>query len=177
MFNFYAYEASQHSKEVSEIEQYRAHHRRICRGIQPDSALNQTKDFDVDDGRARKMSARCRRQQQQIPVSNQFSDNDEMHATFNAFDFSASPEAFNEILQPFEGQAAGLSCQGGQQLDGAMSNNSSLWERRFPDHRKSETSVRQLPKLGKDALWGGHVHYATHDAQRQASYNQPQYFA
>ncbi|EEY57382.1 uncharacterized protein PITG_11233 [Phytophthora infestans T30-4] len=148
MFQFHASESPKVDEKAADIERYRARHRRMCRGQLPDATPSpQIEDLDVEDGRTRKISAKWRQQTQpqQVPVSNQLHDA-EMHVGFNAFDFSASPEA-------------------------------SLWGRRFPGHQASGHPVKQLPTLGQEALWGGRVHYTTQDAQRQALYYQPQYYA
>lgn len=176
MFNFLSSEGSQFNEKADEVEQYRARHRRIHRGQGPDTAPNpQVEDLDVEDGRTRKVSAKWRRQQQrEVPVSNQFLDNAKMHVPLNAFDIVASPEAFQETQNDQERTAAPLACQ---QANDAMENHSTLWERRLSDRQNAEGSTRQLPTLEEEALWGGRVNFATHDAQRQMLYYQPQYFA
>eukprot|EP00644_Phytophthora_capsici_P004500 jgi/Phyca11/111136/e_gw1.19.296.1 len=89
------------SLPVSDIEKFRARHRRLCRVQQqclsPNSSIE---SLDVDDGRRRKVSAKWR-QRQQTQHCNQLDDGywpksagTEMHLGFNAFDFSASPEGF-----------------------------------------------------------------------------------
>ncbi|GMF17511.1 unnamed protein product [Phytophthora lilii] len=136
----------------------------------------------MEDGRTRKISAKWRQQQQQqqVPVTNQFddagwADDAETHVGFNAFDFSASPEAFDgSEQQQGQSKAPAEPSQDNQQVEQEQeARNASLWERR----RQQDGLGRQLPTLGQDALWGGPVHYATHDAQRRALYYQPQYYA
>ncbi|ETM50096.1 hypothetical protein L914_05804 [Phytophthora nicotianae] len=175
MFQFYASDGPKLDEKSTDIERHRARHRRMCRGQQPDATPSpQVEDLDMDDGRTRKISAKWRQQtqQQQVPASNQFHDA-EMHFGFNAFDFSASPEAFHEAEEQ-QTESKAPPCQNNQD---ATDKNASLWERRFPDHRQPGNPVKQLPTLGQDALWGGRVHYITQDAQRQALYYQPQYYA
>ncbi|KAG7379909.1 hypothetical protein PHYPSEUDO_008031 [Phytophthora pseudosyringae] len=90
------------SLPASEIERFRARHRRLCRGQQAASpSSSRIEALDVDEGRTRKISANWRHKQQQTQLRNQFDDGywpksagTEMHLGFNAFDFSASPEAF-----------------------------------------------------------------------------------
>jgi hypothetical protein len=171
MFQFYAAEGPKANQEAADIERFRARHRRLCRGQKPEATPSpQVEDLDVEDGRTRKVSAKWRQQQQrQIPVSNQF-DDAEMHMGFNAFDFSASPEAFGETAQQQQQQESRAPlCPDNQ--DGVTS--SSLWGRR----KQPGTPARELPTLGQDALWGGPVHYANREAQRRALYYQPQYYA
>ncbi|KAG6620072.1 uncharacterized protein IUM83_05768 [Phytophthora cinnamomi] len=188
MFQFYSSEGPKFGEQAAEIERFRARHRRLCRGQQPMDATHspQVEDLDVEDGRTRKISAKWRQQQQQQqqqvpPVSNQFDDAScGMHVGFNAFDFSASPEAFYESEQQQQHESSASSCEDNQLEQDQQSsafNSASLWERRFPGLRQPGEPVRQLPTLGQDALWGGPVHYASHEAQRRALYYQPQYFA
>ncbi|KAG2844791.1 hypothetical protein JG687_00003132 [Phytophthora cactorum] len=177
MFQFYSAAGPKLDEKAADIERYRARHRRMCRGQQLDATPSpQVEDLDVEDGRTRKISAKWRQQTQpqQVPVCNQFHDGAEMHMGFNAFDFSASPEAFNATGQQMESKAASPSCQDNQDTG---DKNNSLWERRFPGLRQPGRPVKQLPTLGQDALWGGRVHYTTQDAQRQTLYYQPQYYA
>ncbi|GMF20932.1 unnamed protein product [Phytophthora fragariaefolia] len=183
MFQFYGSDAPKPGDDAAEIERFRARHRRLCRGQQPDAPSAQVEDLDVDDGRTRKVSAKWRQQQQQlqVPVSNQFDDANwaadaEMHAGFNAFDFSASPEAFGEQQQQSNAPREDNQLEQDQDEGGAF-KSTSLWERRFTGVRQPGGPSRQLPTLGKDALWGGPVHYVTHDAQRRALFYQPQYYA
>ncbi|KAE9046368.1 hypothetical protein PR003_g5544 [Phytophthora rubi] len=180
MFQFYAADGPKFSEEAAEIERFRARHRRLCRGQTPDVTPSpQVEDLDVDDGRTRKISAKWRQQQQQQqqvpPVSNQTDDanwatDSEMSMGFNAFDFSASPEAFYESEQQQE------ESNNQEEQDDAF-KSASLWERRFPGLRQPGGPIRQLPTLGQDALWGGPAHYATQEAQRRVLYYQPQYYA
>ncbi|KAK1932039.1 hypothetical protein P3T76_012539 [Phytophthora citrophthora] len=185
MFKFYSVGGPTTDQEEAEIERYRARHRRLCRGQKPESMPSaQVEDLDVDEGRTRKISAKWRQQQQpqQMPVGNQFQDGAEMPMSFNAFDFSASPECFYETeQQALESKAAAPNCQDNQleQQEGeqdAAGKNGRLWERRFSG-RGLSGQTKQMPTLGQDALWGGPVHYATHDAQRRAAFYQPQYYA
>ncbi|KAF4046736.1 hypothetical protein GN244_ATG01127 [Phytophthora infestans] len=180
MFQFHASESPKVDEKAADIERYRARHRRMCRGQLPDATPSpQIEDLDVEDGRTRKISAKWRQQTQpqQVPVSNQFHDA-EMHVGFNAFDFSASPEAFHEPQeQQTESKAPASGQDNNQQTLHVEHDASSLWGRRFPGHQASGHPVKQLPTLGQEALWGGRVHYTTQDAQRQALYYQPQYYA
>ncbi|KAK1945467.1 hypothetical protein P3T76_002515 [Phytophthora citrophthora] len=91
---------------ASEIEKFRARHRRLCRVQQQSlSPSPRIESLDVDDGRRRKTSAQWRQKKQNC---NQLDDGywpksagTEMHLGFNAFDFSASPEGFyDEALEP-----------------------------------------------------------------------------
>ncbi|KAL3672197.1 hypothetical protein V7S43_002859 [Phytophthora oleae] len=188
MFKFYSADGPTVEQEEADIERYRARHRRFCRNQQPETTPSaQVEDLDVDEGRTRKISAKWRlqqQQQQQIPVNNQFGDGSEMPINFNAFDFSASPEAFYETEKPLESKAAAPSCQDNQleQQEGehdTAGKNGRLWERRFSGFGLPGVPgpTKQLPTLGQDALWGGPMHYTTQDAQRRALYYQPQYFA
>ncbi|KAH7477253.1 uncharacterized protein KRP23_7926 [Phytophthora ramorum] len=186
MFQFYASEGPKFGEEAVEIERYRARHRRLCRGQTPDAAPSpQVEDLDVEDGRTRKIPAKWRQQQQQqqVPVSNQFDEANwtgaaGTHMGFNAFDFSTSPEAFGETgEQQLESKAP--SCQDNQQQEQQQaedfkSSTGRLWERRL---QQPDGPAKQLPTLGQDALWGGPVHYATHDAQRRSLFYEPHYYA
>lgn len=158
---------------------YRARHRLICRGHQSSaSPSTQVEDLDIEDGRARKISTKWRRQQlQQLPVTNQLSNSVETLVGFNAFDFSASPEAFHETQQLNSRKLVSPSNKSNQEDQHTNNNHSSLWERRVSVSQQSKIPARHVPTLGKDALWGGQVHYSTQDAQRQALYHRPQYYA
>lgn len=181
MFKFYSADGPTVDQKEAEIERYRARHRRLCRNQQPETTPSaQVEDLDVDEGRTRKISAKWRQQQQQqqMPVNSQFDDGSELPMSFNAFDFSSSPEAFYETeQQTLENKAAAPSCQDNQvEQEGehdAAGKNGRLWERRY----SGLGPTKQLPTLGQDALWGGPVHYATQDAQRRAAFYQPQYYA
>jgi hypothetical protein len=93
---------------MSEIERFRARHRRMARGQQQPASVR-VESLDVDDGRTRKISATWR-QRQQLAQRNHFDDGiwpqsagTEMHLGFNAFDFSSSPEAFcDDTEEPAE---------------------------------------------------------------------------
>lgn len=185
MFSFYASSSPDNNAPAADIERYRAKHRRMCRG-QPDvSPSSQIEDLDVQDGRTRKISAKWRQKQQQARLGNQGDDGywpeacgTEMHVGFNAFDFSASPEAFYEPEEPEQQVEDKPRCPENNQSEQQQEfRSASLWERRFPGLRQPGGPIRQLPTLGQDALWGAPVHYATHDAQRRALYYQPQYYA
>ncbi|KAF4317558.1 hypothetical protein BBO99_00003290 [Phytophthora kernoviae] len=179
------------NEQTPEIERYRAKHRRLCRGQdQSTTTSSQVEDLDVQDGRTRKISANWRQKQQQTQLSNQFDDGHwpeaagtEMHVGFNAFDFSASPEAFIEAEEPQQIEEK-PRCQRNssqeateQQRMSMEFNSASLWERRFPGLRQPGAPIRQVPTLGQEAMWGAPVHYATYDAQRRALFYQPQYYA
>ncbi|KAG1711404.1 hypothetical protein DVH05_008656 [Phytophthora capsici] len=90
------------SKEELEIERFRAHHRCTHRGHQSNAMDNRNAEsLDVEGGRVRKVSAKWRQRQHQTQRGLGFDDGiwpvsagTEMHIGFNAFDFSACPEAF-----------------------------------------------------------------------------------
>ncbi|KAL3674830.1 hypothetical protein V7S43_000757 [Phytophthora oleae] len=96
------------SKKVPEIERFRAHHRCIHRGHQPTVMGNRNAEsLDVEGGRTRKVSAKWRQRQHQAQRGLGFDDGiwpvsagTEMRIGFNAFDFSACPEAFNAEEEP-----------------------------------------------------------------------------
>ncbi|RLN37087.1 hypothetical protein BBJ28_00007941 [Nothophytophthora sp. Chile5] len=182
------------AEDVAEIERFRARQRKLRRvQRQPEQLSSKVEDLDVHEGRTRKIPAKWRQQQQQQQqqqYSNQQHDDGdwpvsagtEMHMGFNAFDFSASPEAF------FEPEQQQLEAEGQGLYDDSNSNNDtpekpqssktkSLWERRFTGHHQLQEPERPKPKLGHDALWGAPAHFATYGAQRQALYHQPQYYA
>ncbi|CAI5701677.1 hypothetical protein KXD40_002879 [Peronospora effusa] len=86
----------------SEIERFRARQRRRCRGQAVATSRMKMEKLDIDNGRSRKISANW--QQQRIQCCNQDDDGiwsrsagTEMHLGYNAFDFSASPEAFYDV--------------------------------------------------------------------------------
>ncbi|CAI5724295.1 hypothetical protein KXD40_001001 [Peronospora effusa] len=182
MFRFFTSNGSKFNEQAAEIEKYRARHRQLCRNQQPDATRStHVEDLDVEDGRTRKISAKWRQEhehEQQFPVGNQLDA--EMHMSSNAFDFSTSPEAFYETEQQQQQlESKGPSCQNNQQSEEQTRKrnaNGSLWERRSLV-RPTSGSARQVPTLGKEALWGSPMHYVTQDAQRQALYFQPQYYA
>ncbi|CAI5710890.1 unnamed protein product [Peronospora destructor] len=176
MFRF----TSNGSTSAADIEKYRARHRQLCRSQQTDTTLStHVGHLGVEDERTRKIPSKWRQQQeQQIPVGNQLDA--EVHRGSNAFDFSTSPEAFYETEQQQQQMKSEVSfCQDNQQSEKQKRErnaNGSLWERRFLD-RSTSGSARQLPTLGQDALWGSPMYNVTQDAQRQALYFKPQYFA
>ncbi|EEY54930.1 uncharacterized protein PITG_08502 [Phytophthora infestans T30-4] len=87
------------NEDATEIERFRARHRRLLRRQQQQHSPAKVKDLDEDDGRRRKVSANWRRKQQE-----QQHQSDDSHWCqsmsagdgFNAFDFSTSPEAFHD---------------------------------------------------------------------------------
>ncbi|KAL4105408.1 hypothetical protein PRIC1_003473 [Phytophthora ramorum] len=185
------------SDEAAEIERFRARHRRLQR----DQTLLSTPSskvgpLDVDDGRTRKISAKSRQKQQQMQLKSQQDDGNwpvaagtEMHVGFNAFDFSASPEAFQEDPElHVESKSEPLDEKSEQKQKERMAgvakqvmsmgfNSAILWERRFPDQRQPGRFIRQLPTFGQSSVWSAPVHYATPNDQRRALYYQPQYYA
>ncbi|KAE8915687.1 hypothetical protein PF005_g22055 [Phytophthora fragariae] len=86
-----------------EVERFRARHRRLCRDHHENSPPNaKIESLDEDDGRTRKISAKWRERRLLQQTWHQHEDGywpksagTEMHLGFNAFDFTASPEAFN----------------------------------------------------------------------------------
>ncbi|EGZ16883.1 hypothetical protein PHYSODRAFT_503501 [Phytophthora sojae] len=103
----------QTNRSASEVERFRARHRRLCRGQPQSAALSLSSKVDApdeDEGRKRKISANWRQKQRQDRLCSQFEDGywpksagTEMHLGFNAFDFSSSPEAFcDEPVEPVE---------------------------------------------------------------------------
>ncbi|KAG3118339.1 hypothetical protein PI124_g1342 [Phytophthora idaei] len=95
------YDGPKFSREVSEIERFRARHRRLCRGQQDALPGSRIEALDVDGGRTCKISANWRQNQQQTQLRNQLDDGywpesagTEMHLGYNAFDSSAPPEGF-----------------------------------------------------------------------------------
>ncbi|ETI45917.1 hypothetical protein F443_09627 [Phytophthora nicotianae P1569] len=89
------------SRQVSEIERFRARHRRLCRGQQTALPGSRIEALDVDEGRTRKIPANWRKKQQQAQARNNLDDGywpesagTEMHLGYNAFDSIASPEGF-----------------------------------------------------------------------------------
>ncbi|KAJ8576318.1 hypothetical protein ON010_g2894 [Phytophthora cinnamomi] len=96
------------SDEAADVERFRDRHRRLCRDHQENSAPNSkhVESLDEDDGRTRKVSANWR---DKLQTWRQHEDGywpesagTEMHLGFNAFDFSASPEAFNDEPEALE---------------------------------------------------------------------------
>ncbi|KAL3670473.1 hypothetical protein V7S43_004792 [Phytophthora oleae] len=88
--------------QESEIERFRARHRRLCRDQQKSVATSKIENLDQDEGRTRKISSNWPQKHRQVS-SLQYEDGfwpgsagTEMRLAFNAFDFSASPEAFND---------------------------------------------------------------------------------
>ncbi|KAG7399000.1 hypothetical protein PHYBOEH_009993 [Phytophthora boehmeriae] len=175
------------NESPAEIERYRAKHRRLCRSQDQSATPSpQVEDLDVQDGRTRKISAKWRQKQQQTQLCNQMDDGHwpeaagtEMHVGFNAFDFSASPEAFVEAEEPqqIEEEPRCQQSSNQQPTPPVEHHSASLWERRFPGLTQPGAPIRQVPSLGQDAMWGAPVHYATYDAQRRAMFYQPQYYA
>ncbi|KAE8915688.1 hypothetical protein PF003_g78 [Phytophthora fragariae] len=100
-------------RSASEIERFRARHRRLCRESAALSLSPKVEALDEDGGRTRKISANWRQKQQRDRLCSEFEDGywpksagTEMHLGFNAFDFSSSPEAFyDEPEEPVEEKA------------------------------------------------------------------------
>ncbi|EGZ16887.1 hypothetical protein PHYSODRAFT_330939 [Phytophthora sojae] len=197
-------------EEAAEIERFRARHRRLHRD-QPGavgSAASRVEALDEDGGRRRKVSAKWRQQQQQqqqhhhhhhhhhhIPHHQSahrgpFEDVDdaELHGGFNAFDFSASPEAFFHD-EPRQVEAAAAEQQAQrlqQQLQQQQREEEEEQRRQHMAHVAQQVSAmgfntaslweQSSPCLG---MWRPPVQmpYAPHDDQRQCLHGQPQFFA
>ncbi|KAG6614771.1 uncharacterized protein IUM83_04116 [Phytophthora cinnamomi] len=110
-------DARKASQSASEVERFRAPHRRLCRDqLRPAALSPKVEPLDQDEGRTRKISTKWRQKQQHDRLCSQFEDGywpqsagTEMHLGFNAFDFSSSPEAFyDEPKEPPEGVKAPL---------------------------------------------------------------------
>ncbi|KAF4148116.1 hypothetical protein GN958_ATG02703 [Phytophthora infestans] len=89
------------SRELLEVERFRARHRRLCRGQQAALPVSRIEALDVEEDRTRKIPANWRQKQQQAQTLNHFDDGywpesagTEMHLGYNAFDSTASPEGF-----------------------------------------------------------------------------------
>ncbi|CAH0478566.1 unnamed protein product [Peronospora belbahrii] len=190
MFRFFSSDGPKPDEKAIDIEKYRACHRQLCQSQQPSVMCDMhAGTLNVEDERARKIPAKwCQKQRQQqqhtqVPMDNQLDV--EVPMSFNAFDFSTSSEAFYETKQQQQQQIenkAPSSCQDNQQFSEEQqiserpSSKGSLWERRVFACDTNE-SIRQVPTLGQDALWESPMHYDTKDAQQQALYFQPQYYA
>ncbi|CAH0517288.1 unnamed protein product [Peronospora belbahrii] len=96
------------SSDISEIEQFRARRRLLCRGQTTAMSPTENEEPIVEDGRMRKFSATWQQKQQLEQCHRQYdhaiwprSAGIEMCMGYNAFDFSASPEVFyDEPIEP-----------------------------------------------------------------------------
>ncbi|KAE8915573.1 hypothetical protein PF005_g30937 [Phytophthora fragariae] len=185
-------------EEAAEIERFRARHRRLHRDQPPAaSSASRVEALDEDGGRRRKVSAKWRHkhQQQQAPHRGPF-DDAEMLVGFNAFDFSASPEAFHDEPQHVEAANAEMQqqqdeeerrqhmAQVAQQVSAMGFNTASLWEQRLPGLRQPGGPIRQVPAaIGQSSpclsLWRppAQMPFAPHDDQRRCLHSQAQFFA
>ncbi|EGZ16886.1 hypothetical protein PHYSODRAFT_501770 [Phytophthora sojae] len=175
-----------YNDEATDIERFRARHRRLCRDYQENSAQTskRVESVDEDDGRKRKIPAKWRAKQCQ--TWNQHEDGywpesagTEMHLGFNAFDFSASPEAFNdEPEDPIEiidlrydtfceEDDLVLMADVAKQVTSMGFSSDSLWGWKLPGLRQS---TQQLPSLNRDGVWGGPIHHVTHSTPERALY-------
>ncbi|GMF49242.1 unnamed protein product [Phytophthora fragariaefolia] len=159
--------------------------------------------LDEDEGRARKISAKWRLKQQHDQLCRQLEDGywpksagTEMHLGFNAFDFSSSPEAFNdEVKEPVE--EIGPSCEPepeqGEVLKEqpeVLNDNTSTSDEdnRMTEVAKQVTAMgftvnlqrgspfQQLPNFGYNFTWGAPMHYTTNGDQRRAPYYRPLFY-
>ncbi|OWZ08733.1 hypothetical protein PHMEG_00018676 [Phytophthora megakarya] len=96
--------------DSSEIERLRARHRLLSRRQQNSTPVATIEDLDVDEGRRRKVSAKWRQQQSDDHWVE--ATHSETHTSFNAFNFSSCPEAFD---QPSTLTDKPLSCNNLQQ--------------------------------------------------------------
>ncbi|POM72684.1 Hypothetical protein PHPALM_10565 [Phytophthora palmivora] len=123
-----------------------------------------------------------------------------MHLGFNAFDFSASPEAFCddpeealEIKSPTidakqqdEEQpepsveiepASADEDERKQHMDNVAKQVNAMGFNSVSIIRQSGGPIRQLPTLYHNLRWEIPVHYAIYDDQRRALYYRPQHYA
>ncbi|GMF64542.1 unnamed protein product [Phytophthora lilii] len=105
--------------------------------------------LDVDEGRTRKISAKWRQKQQETHIRHQFDDGiwpqaagTEMHLGFNAFDFSASPEAFyDEPEEPLDTDQILFEA-----------NNHEIFEPGLSIDVKSMTSEKEVQQTRKEHM-------------------------
>ncbi|KAE9283127.1 hypothetical protein PF008_g27478 [Phytophthora fragariae] len=188
-------------RSASEIERFRARHRRLCRESAALSLSPKVEALDEDGGRTRKISANWRQKQQRDRLCSEFEDGywpksagTEMHLGFNAFDFSSSPEAFyDEPEEPMEEKAPAYEPDQvpfkvlPPQLPVEPSSDEDVQQRQhMTEVAKQVTAMgfngaslwqRRFPGLGpiQQLSTFGPVHYATIGDQRQALYYQPMF--
>ncbi|KAL4173390.1 hypothetical protein KRP22_005346 [Phytophthora ramorum] len=183
--------------EAVEIERFRARHRRLLRHqAQQFTPSSKVEDLDVDDGRKRKISANWRLKQQQTQVSIQQGDGHwpasagtEMLMGFNAFDFSASPEAFYGEQEQSVSLCHAHSEQHKQQRMAEVAKQvtsmgfhcASMWEQSLPGLRQPGGPIRQLPAFGQSvpsrSLWVPPMQYTAQGDQCWPPHHQSQHYA
>ncbi|KAG6617128.1 uncharacterized protein IUM83_04852 [Phytophthora cinnamomi] len=170
---------NQFSSSSAAIEQFRIRHRQLCRGQQQQQLKQQryAESLEVEEGRARKISANWRQKQKQEQAQSRYGYEDgnwpkaagtEMHIGFNAFDFSSCPEAFYDLEEQEDNQAA--SCKGSQQPQqhgatlGALTSASSWGLQSF---RHPGGIIRSTP-FDLQATRNAPDHHANNDERRRA---------
>ncbi|ETI43398.1 hypothetical protein F443_11644 [Phytophthora nicotianae P1569] len=153
------------SDDATEIERFRARHRRLLRTQQHQNSSAKVEDLEEDDGRRRKISANWRRKQQVTHQSDShWCQSISVGDGFNAFDFSTSPEAFHDEPEtPLE------SCSVLQD------------EQRMADVARQVTSMgfhcASMWSTTGQSHWGPPTNYIPcADQRRAALYQQPQYY-
>ncbi|KAK1941534.1 hypothetical protein P3T76_007400 [Phytophthora citrophthora] len=145
------------NEEVIEIEQFRARHRRLLRTRQQQIPAT-VESLDEDDGRRRKISSKWRQKQKKSQQNDNWS---QPVSSFNAFDFSTSPETFCDVVE--------APCAA------------------FQDEQRMAEAARQVASMGFHCtnMWQGMddwvpntkpTYYSTCSDQRRTLY-QPQNYA
>ncbi|KAH7488734.1 hypothetical protein KRP22_008624 [Phytophthora ramorum] len=175
------------TQESADIERFRARHRRMCRGSQYGSiTTSQVESLNADEGRTRKVSAKWRQKQNRSGFDDgnwPVSAGTEMHIGFNAFDFSASPEAFFEEeaeasveskAPSYEDNQQGWLVSAEKEVTTMGFNSASMWG---PIGLRLSTGSMRSASVNQSGVWGAPVHFASNDEQQRALYDKPQYYA
>ncbi|KAL3670474.1 hypothetical protein V7S43_004793 [Phytophthora oleae] len=147
-------------EEAAEIERFRARHRRLLRARQQ-QVPSSVESLDENDGRRRKISSKWRQKQQNSQQNETWR---QPVSSFNAFDFSTSPEAFCDESEAPVGPCATLQdeqhmAEVARQVTSMGFHCTNMWQAR--------SNWEPTPKA---------MHYSTCSNQRQTLY-QPQSYA